>query len=58
MKNTGLLERERKMANEADVKMHRILVVDDESSISEFRRVYVSLVLMFALQQMAQRRYG
>jgi two-component system OmpR family response regulator len=34
MKNTGLLERE-KMANEADVKMHRILVVDDESSISE-----------------------
>ena len=35
MKNTGLLERERKMANEADVKMHRILVVDDESSISE-----------------------
>ena len=35
MKNTGLLERERKMANEVDVKMHRILVVDDESSISE-----------------------
>ena len=35
MKNTGLLERERKMTNEVDVKMHRILVVDDESSISE-----------------------
>ena len=33
MKSSALLERE--MTNESETKVHRILVVDDESSISE-----------------------